>query len=132
MASDGGSRDGPVPAGGLLGKGSGDAPAGAAVGPAADPARAMLAQARADARTRGRSGTPRRRTKRPDPTARSGSAPDDRDPQPLTTALSRLLAQRGWEVDIAVHAVMARWVELVVAGATLSVEPSAGAGTVDR
>lgn len=123
MASDGGSRDGPVPAGGLLGKGSGDAPEGAAVGPAADPARAMLAQARADARTRGRSGTPRRRTKRPDPTARSGSAPDDRDPQPLTTALSRLLAQRGWEVDIAVHAVMARWVELVGSEVAAHCEP---------
>lgn len=77
-----------------------------------DPARALLAQARATARTRGRSGTTLRRTPRPGVSA-SGSAPDDRDPQILATAASRLLAQHGWEVEVAVHSVMARWPDLV-------------------
>jgi len=81
--------------------------------PAVDPASALLAQARVDARSRGRAGAnPRRQLRRPT-SMRSGSAPDDRDPQTLSTAVSRLLAQRGWEVDVAVHSVMARWSELV-------------------
>ncbi len=93
------------------------------VDPTVDPARAILAQARADARTRGRAGSQRGRTRRPDPTARSGSAPDDRDPQLFATALTRLLAQHGWEVDVAVHAVMARWAELVGAEVAEHCEP---------
>lgn len=93
------------------------------VDPPVDPARAMLAQARADARTRGRAGSQHGRTRRPDPTARSGSAPDDRDPQLFATALTRLLAQHGWEVDVAVHAVMARWAELVGAEVAEHCEP---------
>lgn len=80
--------------------------------PAVDPAKALLAQARADARVRGRGGG-RRRERRTDAGGRSGAAPDDRDPQLFATALTRLLAEHGWEVDVAVHAVMARWAELV-------------------
>lgn len=78
-----------------------------------DPARALLAQARAAARARGRTGATAWRSPRPDTAARSGSAPDDRDPQTLAAATSRLLAQHGWEVEVAVHSVMARWTEIV-------------------
>ncbi len=51
----------------------------------------------------------RRRT-----TARSaGSHPDDRDPQLLDGALSRLISQHGWELDLRVQSVFGRWAELV-------------------
>ncbi|HEY0687522.1 MAG TPA: DciA family protein [Kribbella sp.] len=43
----------------------------------------------------------------------SGARPDDRDPQPLTSALGRLMREQGWEVDAAVHGVMARWPSIV-------------------
>jgi len=78
-----------------------------------DPARALLAQARAAARARGRTGGVARRTTRADTATRSGSSPDDRDPQTLAAATSRLLAQHGWEVEVAVHSVMARWAQIV-------------------
>lgn len=43
-----------------------------------------------------------------------GSArPDDRDPQKLTNTLGRLMRDQGWEVDVAVHGVMARWPTIV-------------------
>ena len=43
----------------------------------------------------------------------SGSRPDDRDPQLLTNTLGRLMRDQGWEVDVAVHGVMARWPSIV-------------------
>lgn len=85
-----------------------------AVDPAGvDPAKALLAQARTDARAGGRDAARRRRATRGGQPTRSGSGPDDRDPQPFDTAVARLLAEHGWEVDVAVHAVMARWAHLV-------------------
>jgi predicted nucleic acid-binding Zn ribbon protein len=43
----------------------------------------------------------------------SGARPDDRDPQLLETALGRLVAQHGWELDLKVQGVFGRWAELV-------------------
>jgi predicted nucleic acid-binding Zn ribbon protein len=79
----------------------------------ADPARALLARARADARSAPRPGARRRRRPGDMPTARSGSGPDERDPQPFATAMDRLTTEHGWEVDLSVHSVLARWPDLV-------------------
>lgn len=43
----------------------------------------------------------------------SGSRPDERDPQLLTNTLGKLMREQGWEVDVAVHGVMARWPSIV-------------------
>jgi predicted nucleic acid-binding Zn ribbon protein len=43
----------------------------------------------------------------------SSARPDDRDPQQLTNTLGRLMRDQGWEVDVAVHGVMARWPSIV-------------------
>lgn len=43
----------------------------------------------------------------------SGSHPDDRDPQTLDATLGRLVADHGWELDLRVHGVFGRWVEMV-------------------
>jgi len=75
--------------------------------------------ARAAARAAAASpGTPARR--RPAPafrrrttTTSSGARPDDRDPQPLGSAMGRLIAQHGWELDLKVQGVFGRWAELV-------------------
>jgi predicted nucleic acid-binding Zn ribbon protein len=48
------------------------------------------------------------------PTARvSGSHPDDRDPQLLDATLGRLVDDHGWELDLRVHGVFARWPDIV-------------------
>lgn len=101
--------------------GHSDAPPDAS-GP--DLAKAALARARAAARAAGRtptsrtSGTRGRRTGRSpgsstNPANRSGAGPDERDPQTLDTLVSRLLAERGWETDVAVAGVLSRWEQLV-------------------
>lgn len=75
--------------------------------------------ARSLARTYGKGpkrGRPRRRARpaaadrRP---AASGAHPDDRDPQPLDAAMGRLVAEYGWETDVAVHGVFGRWASIV-------------------
>jgi predicted nucleic acid-binding Zn ribbon protein len=43
----------------------------------------------------------------------SGSHPDDRDPQLLGGEVSRLIEDRGWELDLRMRGVFARWPELV-------------------
>ena len=43
----------------------------------------------------------------------SASHPDDRDPQLLGGELSRLVDDRGWELDLRMRGVFARWPELV-------------------
>jgi predicted nucleic acid-binding Zn ribbon protein len=97
-----------------------------------DVARGALAAAKAEAKRRGlatRAGgaaggrsaagtgatgneNPRRR-RRADTSARSGSHPDDRDPQLLDSSLERLVADRGWETDAAVGGAMGRWSAIV-------------------
>ena len=43
----------------------------------------------------------------------SGAFPDDRDPQLLDTTVGRLVEDHGWDVDLRVAGVFARWAELV-------------------
>jgi predicted nucleic acid-binding Zn ribbon protein len=54
-----------------------------------------------------------RRTARTSETRLSGAHPDDRDPQLLGSALDRLVGEQGWELELRVRAVFARWTELV-------------------
>ena len=69
--------------------------------------------------TAGAGGSPARRRKPRraggDPAGNkgSGSHPDDRDPQTLDDTLGRLVADHGWELDLRVHGVFGRWVEMV-------------------
>jgi predicted nucleic acid-binding Zn ribbon protein len=59
-------------------------------------------------------GPPRKPRRRRNPSAEvSGARPDDRDPQLLNATIGRLLRDQGWEVDVAVHGVMARWPAIV-------------------
>ncbi len=43
----------------------------------------------------------------------SGAHPDERDPQPLEVTVGRIVDDHGWELDLRVQGVFARWVELV-------------------
>lgn len=43
----------------------------------------------------------------------SGAAPDDRDPQSVSRAMSRLVAEHGWTTELAVHGVFGRWESIV-------------------
>lgn len=43
----------------------------------------------------------------------SGARPDERDPQRLDRALSRLVAEHGWATDVAVHGLFSRWDTIV-------------------
>jgi predicted nucleic acid-binding Zn ribbon protein len=81
-------------------------------------ARALLARVRADQRAN--PARTRTRTKRRFSAGRgratstwSGAAADERDPQPLENAVERLVDEHGWGEDIAVHAVIARWEQIV-------------------
>lgn len=58
---------------------------------------------------------PVKKTRRRRPTGNqiSGARADDRDPQLLTNTMGRLMREQGWEVDVAVHGVMARWASIV-------------------
>lgn len=61
------------------------------------------------------SAAPRRRPKkmRPDNPTFSSARHDDRDPQPLSKALGRLAAERGWTETVSVHMLLGRWPVLV-------------------
>jgi predicted nucleic acid-binding Zn ribbon protein len=64
--------------------------------------------------TPGRKSAVRRRTDRGPRTGRvSGAYPDDRDPQTLDAALSRVVDDHGWQVDLKIASMFARWAELV-------------------
>lgn len=86
--------------------------------PAPDHADDGLDLARTLARAIARS-TPGRKkaVRRTDRSARSGRVsgahPDDRDPQTLDAALTRVVDDHGWQVDLKVAAMFARWGELV-------------------
>jgi predicted nucleic acid-binding Zn ribbon protein len=43
----------------------------------------------------------------------SGAYPDERDPQTLDTTVGRIVADHGWDLDLRVQGVFARWAELV-------------------
>jgi predicted nucleic acid-binding Zn ribbon protein len=84
-----------------------------AVGPEQDAAAAALQRARAAARGKGlRPGLRpmrRRRPGVPEPATRR----EGRDPLLLGDQMDRLLADRGWKVDVAVGSVMGRWPAIV-------------------
>jgi predicted nucleic acid-binding Zn ribbon protein len=64
--------------------------------------------------TPGRKSAARRTTGRAPRTGRvSGAHPDDRDPQTLDAALTRVVDDHGWQVDLKVASMFARWGELV-------------------
>ena len=46
-------------------------------------------------------------------TVSSGAHPDDRDPQTLDATLDRFVGEQGWETELRVHGVFARWSALV-------------------
>ena len=81
-----------------------------------DLARAMLSRARDDAKAKA-GGRARRSTRSQQADAansrRSGAAPDDRDPQPISQVLERLVEERGWQTSRAVGGVEGRWGQLV-------------------
>ncbi len=83
----------------------------AAEGIAHDPAGIEVARSLVG-RIRGRR-SPKQQRVRPVPSARSGAHPDDRDPTRLGAALRRLVADHGWQADLGVHGVFARWGEIV-------------------
>lgn len=56
---------------------------------------------------------PRRKRRRPIEPMSSGARPDDRDPQPIGDVLRRMVEDRGWRTDFDVHALIARWPELI-------------------
>lgn len=108
--------------------GDGDEPPAAAdTGPGhdltgLDLARSIAAAYRGSGRRR-RAGTPpppepgetffgRRRRTLFDPQA-SGAHPDERDPQTIDASISRLVTERGWRTDVAVHGVFSRWDQIV-------------------
>lgn len=88
-----------------------------------DLAKSALAAAKAAAAKRGIATPQDRKAKRAAATARSGSGPDDRDPQPLGRAIDRLLTDRGWQADAAVGGVIGRWTEIVGAGLAAHCRP---------
>lgn len=89
----------------------GGAEGGPAEGSGIDLARAALAAARSRGKDGGGwNGSRRRNT---NPGQRSGSGPDERDPQLLSSAIPRMIEDRGWSVPAAVGGVMGRWGEIV-------------------
>jgi len=83
---------------------------------AADGLDLARALARVTARsTPGRTSAVRRTTDRTprSPGRISGAHPDDRDPQPLDVALTRVVDDHGWQVDLKVASMFARWPDLV-------------------
>jgi predicted nucleic acid-binding Zn ribbon protein len=73
----------------------------------------------ARAQTRATAGsTPAARKRRgrrrlPEGTQVSGAHPDDRDPQLLGAMVDKLVGDQGWELELRVRGVFARWPELV-------------------
>jgi predicted nucleic acid-binding Zn ribbon protein len=54
-----------------------------------------------------------RRSAAPEGTTVSGAHPDDRDPQLLGAMVDKLVGDLGWELELRVRGVFARWPELV-------------------
>ncbi|GAA4950652.1 DUF721 domain-containing protein [Yinghuangia aomiensis] len=99
---------------GTSGAPSGNQPARQPEKKGIDLARAALMQARAQAKDRFDQQQERRDGRRG--LRRSGSGPDDRDPQPLRRVMGRMIAERGWQTPAAVHGVMGRWSDIVGPG----------------
>lgn len=123
---------------------SGDQPAeGTATGPdpepdddpGADAVRAALNRARVAAAARGTrpgvpgsgpgsaAGTGRRWRGRAGSDRRSGAGPDARDPQTVSSSISRLVNERGWSTPVAVGGVLGRWDAVVGADVATHCRP---------
>ncbi|SCD41423.1 Predicted nucleic acid-binding protein, contains Zn-ribbon domain (includes truncated derivatives) [Streptomyces sp. DvalAA-19] len=116
----GGASGGTGPAARTTGA-SGGAPAststtGSAAKPAepsgVDLARVALRAAKEQARARGAAAQQRKQARRGGG-LRSGARSDGRDPQPLGSAINRLITERGWETPAVVGGVMGRWPQIV-------------------
>jgi len=91
-----------------------------------DPAQAALARVRAAART-----AKSRRRRRVVPTIMTGSGPDARDPQLLGPVLTGWIRGHGYNAELAVAGVSARWQQIV--GAHIAAHVSVGTFTpLDR
>ncbi|MFT9790331.1 DUF721 domain-containing protein [Streptomyces rhizosphaericola] len=77
-----------------------------------DLARVALRAAKEQARARGAAAQQRRQARRGGG-LRSGARSDGRDPQPLGSAINRLITERGWETPAVVGGVMGRWPQIV-------------------
>ncbi|WP_372734303.1 DUF721 domain-containing protein [Nocardioides sp.] len=53
----------------------------------------------------------------------SGSGPDDRDPQLLGAMVERLVGEQGWDLELRMRGVFARWPELVGAEVAAHTNP---------
>jgi predicted nucleic acid-binding Zn ribbon protein len=51
--------------------------------------------------------------RRPRPSRATGAHPDDRDPQPLDTTVGRIVEDHGWDLNLRVQGVFARWAQIV-------------------
>ncbi|ATL29084.1 DUF721 domain-containing protein [Streptomyces formicae] len=76
-----------------------------------DLARVALRAAKEQARARGDAAQQKKQARRGG--LRSGARADGRDPQPLGSAINRLITERGWETPAAVGGVMGRWPQIV-------------------
>lgn len=54
-----------------------------------------------------------RRRRSVDPDTRSGSGPDERDPQTVGSVLGRVVKERGWSTQLSVRTLLGRWPDLV-------------------
>lgn len=103
-------------------------------------AKAFLARAKAGARRAGSRGSAARRRGADSASGPgrgttvgpgwSGASRDDRDPQPLGAAVDRLVDEHGWEPELSVHAVVARWDEIVGSDVAAHVRPESYADGV--
>ncbi|MFJ9636923.1 DUF721 domain-containing protein [Streptomyces sp. NPDC101178] len=77
-----------------------------------DLARVALRAAKEQAKARGAAAQQKKQARRGGG-LRSGARSDGRDPQPLGSAIDRLITERGWETPAAVGGVMGRWPQIV-------------------
>lgn len=83
-------------------------------GPEADAAAHALSRARARAAEAGlRPGTPAQRRRRVGSGGASGGRRDGRDFNLIGDQIEAMVAERGWDVDVAVGSVMGRWAQIV-------------------
>lgn len=82
-----------------------------------DLARRALLAARTEAKRTGAQrkgqGSTRRKGRSTTSSTPSAAGPDERDPQPLSRTIDRLITERGWQTPAAVGGVLGRWAELV-------------------
>lgn len=98
----------------------------------ADLAKALVARSRAGGSgaakqtkaSRGKKGSGQRYGRRNAPGAGwSGPGSDERDPQQVAAVVERMIAENGWDDDLAVHGVVARWDQIVGSDISEHVRP---------